>query len=348
MKCDSVSQCSCLQSCAVHFLDQVVDGDASVQDEAWNGAQNMGRGGGEHHRNWLCIIRRVNSDDFPGGIYLTPPGLFSVLYWKLRSYTTLIWATFCSGTPFSLSLLSPVQAALQGDHYHSQKEHVVSSLWRRPERPTETLAGQTCWNQRAHPFSLWTHFPCTLTEWDCKWEQCVSYPLTTVRVTDSTSSRVQHVQSTHENHASIQATHSKVITKPFKISICVVRTCAMNHTVCFLLAGSGQADVVQICSSPLLWTAVSCSPVLVQWEACVSGLLLCHYRGTQSCTVCYSHTFMSPTPTHSDMHYCTALDSHEATPTHTPHNLQECRLLRIVTAQAVTVWQWHALCIGQS
>ena len=224
MKCDSVSQCSCLQSCAVHFLDQVVDGDASVQGEAWNGAQNMGRGGGEHHRNWLCIIRRVNSDVFPGGIYLTPPGLFSVLYWKLCSYTTLIWATFCSGTPFSLSLLSPVQAALQGDHYHSQKEHVGSSLWRRPERPTETLAGQTCWNQRAHPFSLWTHFPCTLTEWDCEWEQCVSYPLTTVRVTDSTSSRVQHVQSTHENHASIRATHSKVITKPFKISICVVRT----------------------------------------------------------------------------------------------------------------------------
>ena len=87
-----------------------------------------------------CVLyRTVNSDVFPCGIYLIPPGLFSVLHWKLRSYTTLIWATFCSGSPFSLNLLSPVQAALQGDHYHSQKEHVGSSPWRRPDRPDRNV-----------------------------------------------------------------------------------------------------------------------------------------------------------------------------------------------------------------
>ena len=136
-----------------------------------------------------CVLyRTVNSDVFPCGIYLTSPGLFSVLHWKLRSYTTLIWATFCSGTPFSLNLLSPVQAALRGDYYHSHKEHVGCSPWRRPERPDRNVGQTNLLESESPPTLTLDPIPMHLTKWDCKWEQCVCYPLTSVRVT------VQHQQ----------------------------------------------------------------------------------------------------------------------------------------------------------
>ena len=106
-----------------------------------------------------------------------------------------------------------------------------------------------------------------LTEWDCEWEQCVSYPLTSVRVT------VQHQQQSEvcAIHTSVllysgytqQSMHDsqksqsvwcermpRSYLSPLDVVVILPGTCAMSRTqLCFMLAGSRQADVVQTCSN---------------------------------------------------------------------------------------------------
>ena len=161
----------------------------------------------------------------------------------------------------------------------------------------------------------------------------------------STSSRVKYVQSTrvsclysgctqqsihmHENKKSQSVWCERMprsYLSPLDVVVILPGTCAMNHAqLCFMFAGSGQAD---------MW----CRLVVVLFgeQLFGVGLLLGAMRKlvsvgccwiTQSCTICYSHTFRSSTPHTYPQVYCTALASHQATPTHIPQKPQECRSL---------------------
>ena len=118
-------------------------------------------------------------------------------------------------------MLSPVQAALQGDHWTTVRKNTLDLCPEedqrdRPKRWQDKPAGI-----REPTYSHLDPIPMHLTEWDCEWEQCVSYPLTTVRVTDSKQQSEVCTYNPHKYHASIWATHSKAITKTIhNINLC--------------------------------------------------------------------------------------------------------------------------------
>ena len=124
-----------------------------------------------------------------------------------------------------------------------------------------------------------TQFPRALMKWNCEWEQCVSYPLTTVRVT------VQHKQQSevctiHTSVLLVSRLHTaKYIyaEKKRKVNLCSANTChettslfytieccgdiARNlchepHKLCFMLAGFGQADMW--CRADVTYLVNSC------------------------------------------------------------------------------------------
>ena len=150
--------------------------------------------------------------------------------------------TFRTNCQSSLKSLPPVWAALRGDYYNSQEEHVGHNShapWQNG-----TVNGNNVYA---------THTPLPESQY-------------------STSSRVKCVQSTHEQRVSVWATHSKVCTNHSK---CQSVWCAQTQScffilhywalwwlcyelvpwptqLCFMLAGSGQGwQVVQTCCSPL-------------------------------------------------------------------------------------------------
>ena len=69
--------------------------------------------------------------------------------------------------------------------------------------------------------------------------------------------------------------------------------------MCFMLAGSGQADMWFRAVVVLFSEQLFCVCLLWCHEKLVSVVCCWVTRGTQSCTICYSYTFRSSTPTHS-------------------------------------------------